>query len=91
MPNLVQAAIEGPQNLRGAQEFLANKIEQVVTPENLERMAYFRAHPVLGAVDAVSKATGGPGLTEGFKDGVIDDRAYGRGGSYNINVPPMPF
>ena len=50
-----------------------------------------KAHPVLGIVNGVSKATGGPGLTEGFKQGVIDDRAEGRGGTWDIRTPPMPF
>ena len=73
------------------QEFLLNRIQQVLKPENLEKIAYFRAHPLLGAVNAVSKSTGGPGLTEGFKQGIIDDRAEGRGGTWNVRTPPMPF
>ena len=77
--------------IQAAQDFLSNRIQQITKPETLEQLGYMKAHPVLGIVHGASKSTGGPGLTEGFKDGVIDDRAVGRGGSYNINLPPMPF
>ena len=77
--------------IEAAQQFLGDRIQQLTKPGTIEQLGYMKAHPVLGAVNGISKATGGPGLTEGFKDGVIDDRAYGRGGSYNVNLPPMPF
>ena len=77
--------------VQAAQDFLSNRVQQLTKLGTLEQLGYMKAHPVLGITNGLSKATGGPGLTEGFKDGVIDDRAYGPGGSYYIRTPPMPF
>ena len=75
------------------QEFLSNRIKNIAKPENLEKLGYFKAHPVLGLVNAASQSMGGPSLTEGFKKGVMRD-AIGRGGTEDditITLPPMPF
>ena len=46
---------------------------------------------MLGAVDGLSKATGGPGLKKGFEQGVVQEKGDPRSGQYDIVLPPMPF
>ena len=76
---------------QAAQDFLSNRVQQITKPETLEQLGYMKAHPALGIVHGVSKATGGPGLTEGFRQGVINDKAEGRDGNWDLQLPPMPF
>ena len=72
------------------QAFLKGRIKALKNPETYEQMGYMRAHPVLGAVNAVSKMSGGPGITEGFQAGVTSvDPTKLKG--YSINLPAMPF
>ena len=71
------------------QEFLLNRIKQITSPEGLESIGYMKANPILGAVNGISKMTGGPGLTKGFQEGVT--RKDGRDGTYDVVLPPMPF
>ena len=72
------------------QEFLAKRIEALSKPEGYETMLFGRTHPVLGVVDGISKATGGPGLKKGFEQGVVQEKDP-RSGQYEIVLPPMPF
>ena len=74
-----------------AQEFLRKRIDALSKPEGYETILFGRTHPVLGIVDGISKATGGPGLKEGFQDGVIQETGDPRSGQYEIVLPPMPF
>ena len=73
------------------QEFLRARIEALSKPEGYETIGFGRTHPVLGVVDALSKATGGPGLKKGFQQGVIQENGDPRSGQYDIVLPPMPF
>jgi len=72
------------------QEFLAKRIEALSKPEGYETLLFGRTHPVLGVVDGISKATGGPGLKKGFEQGVVQEKDP-RSGQYDIVLPPMPF
>ena len=74
-----------------AQKFLADRLEALSKPEGYETMLLGRTHPVLGVVDGLSKMTGGPGIKEGFKQGVVQEKGDPRSGDYDIVLPPMPF
>ena len=73
------------------QQFLQSRIEALSKPEGYETILFGKTHPVLGAVDGLSKVTGGPGIKEGFKQGVIQEKGDPRSGQYDITLPPMPF
>lgn len=72
---------------KNPQEFLANSIdklkERLTTADGLVDTG-LAIHPVTRYTDMTSKFFGGPGLQEGFKEGVTmkDD---------NVTLPPMPF
>ena len=72
------------------QEFLVKRIEALSKPESYETFLFGKTHPVLGVVDGISKATGGPGLKKGFEQGVVQEKDP-RSGQYDIVLPPMPF
>ena len=85
--------------VQAAQDFLEQRVnsikKMVTTGEGLENMAWARAHPVLGATNAISKATGGPSLEDGFRKGVTVYENGPEMGSqaddYQLSFPPMPF
>ena len=85
--------------VQAAQDFLAKRVnsitKMVTTGEGLENMAWARAHPVLGATNAISKATGGPSLEDGFRKGVTVYENGPEMGSqaddYQLSFPPMPY
>ena len=72
-----------------AQAFLQNRVQAMMKPETYEQIGYMRAHPALGIINAGSKMMGGPGLTQGFQDGVI--RKDGRDGTADVIIPPLPY
>ena len=85
--------------VQAAQDFLGQRInsikKMVTTGEGLENMAWAKAHPVLGATNAISKATGGPSLEDGFRKGVTVYENGPEMGSqaddYQLSFPPMPY
>jgi len=87
----VGQAIGGASNAAAgaAQDFLAQRVKALMKPETVEQMGYMKAHPVLGVINMGSKMLGGPGLTEGFQDGVI--RRDGRDGTADVIIPPLPY
>ena len=77
-----------------AQTFLTGKLNQL--RDNLTStdglidlgLAY---NPVTRVVDMASKFFGGPGVAEGFKQGVTQPVGDERSGKAEVRVPPMPF
>ena len=49
------------------------------------------ANPVLRYVDMASKFFGGPGVADGFRDGVTQPVGDERSGQSEIRLPPMPY
>ena len=82
-----------------AQDFLGQRVnsikKMVTTGEGLENMAWAKAHPVLGATNAISKATGGPSLEDGFRKGVTvyenGPEMGAQADDYQLSFPPMPY
>ena len=56
--------------VKAAQSFLNQRVDAIkkmaTTGEGIENIAWARTHPILGATNAISKATGGPSLEDGF-------------------------
>ena len=84
---------------KAAQSFLNERVDaikkMVTTGEGLENIAWAKAHPVLGATNAISKATGGPSLEDGFRQGVTvyenGPEMGAQSNDYELRFPPMPF
>ena len=76
------------------QEFLGNAVEKVKqqfgTTEGLIDTG-LAMNPVTRVVDMGSKFFGGPGVAEGFRQGVIQEVGDPRAGRSQIVLPPMPF
>ena len=81
-------------NGMSAQGFLANRInklkDSLSTAEGLID-AGMAINPVLRYTDMASKFFGGPGVAEGFQQGVIQPVGDERSGRSEIRLPPMPF
>ena len=85
--------------VKAAQDFLGQRVnaikEMATTGKGLENMAWAKAHPVLGATNAISKATGGPSLEDGFRKGVTvyenGPEMGAQADDYELSFPPMPF
>ena len=85
--------------VQAAQDFLEQRVnsikKMVTTGEGLENMAWAKAHPVLGATNAISKATGGPSLEDGFRKGVTvyenGPEMGAQADDYQLSFPPMPY
>ena len=81
-------------NRVAAQGFLANRINKL--KDNLSTAdglidAGMAINPVLRYTDMASKFFGGPGVAEGFQQGVIQPVGDERSGQSEIRLPPMPF
>ena len=81
-------------NGMSAQGFLANRINKLKdnfsTADGLID-AGMAINPVLRYTDMASKFFGGPGVAEGFQQGVIQPVSDERSGQSEIRLPPMPF
>ena len=77
-----------------AQNFLANAVDRVKkqfgTTEGLIDTG-LAMNPVTRYVDMTSQFFGGPGVSEGFRDGVTQEVGDPRSGQSIVRVPPMPF
>ena len=76
------------------QEFLGEKINKLKeTYSNADGLidVGMSINPVLRYTDMASKFLGGPGVAEGFKDGVTQPINNERSGQSEIRLPPMPF
>ena len=81
-------------NPRSAQNFLVGKINQL--RDNLSSTdglidLGMSLNPGLRYVDMASKFFGGPGVAEGFQQGVTQPVGDERSGQSEIVLPPMPF
>ena len=78
----------------GPQGFLTKKINQlkdsVNSTEGLIDLG-MSINPGLRYVDMASKFFGGPGVAEGFKQGVTQPVGDKRSEQSEIRLPPMPF
>ena len=76
------------------QEFLGNAVDRVKkqfgTTDGLIDTG-LAINPITRVVDMGSKFFGGPGVAEGFKQGVIQEVGDPRAGRSQIVLPPMPF
>ena len=85
--------------VRAAQDFLNQRVNAITkmatTGEGLENIAWARTHPILGATNAISEATGGPSLEDGFRKGVTvyenGPEMGAQANDYKLSFPPMPF
>lgn len=77
-----------------AQEFLGEKInnlkERYSDVDGVIDVG-MAINPVLRYTDMASKFFGGPGVAQGFKDGVTQPVGDERSGQSEIRLPPMPF
>ena len=85
-------SIDAPQI--NPQEFLGNAVDKVKqqfgTSEGLIDSG-MTLNPVLRYTDMASKFFGGPGVAQGFKDGITQPVGDERSGQSEIRLPPMPF
>ena len=81
-------------NGKTAQNFLLSKINQLRSnlgsTEGVIDVG-MSLNPGLRYVDMASKFFGGPGVAEGFKQGVTQPVGDERSGQSEIRLPPMPF
>ena len=94
IPAEAAAAKSNDQPQVDPQEFLGNAVDRVKqqfgTTEGLIDTG-LAMNPFTRYIDMGSKFFGGPGIAEGFKQGVIQETGDPRSGQRQIVLPPMPF
>ena len=77
-----------------AQNFLVSKLnnlkENMSSSDGLLDVG-LAMNPVTRGVDMASKFFGGPGIVQGFKDGVVQPVGDERSGRSELRIPPLMF